>query len=528
VFPEQTYAGRVTAGRRAGSRRGAVPPRPTYPLLAALFSALLPGAGQWYAGRRRRGWWLIGITLALSTPAIVVVLLLFGPWDVSGVGLAVDLVRPFFRHPNLVLALFAAIAALLAFRAFAVIDAFVAARRARATPAGLAVAALGLGLILAGVAWPHGWAGEQALALHDFVTTDFTADPGQATTTTTSAPTTSTSAAGPASTAASSTSTTSAPTTTTSAPDAFGGADRITIALLGGDAGPGRTGIRTDTIIVVSVDPATGQAAMFSIPRNQVQWPIPEGIPAYGVWSSHTYPEITNTIYAYGLAHPDLFPGGPNSGGNAVEAILGEGLGLRIDYFAVVDLLGFVDLVDALGGIDIYVTKPVHDPQQWWPNGQVVDIDIPVGQHHFDGLMALAYARARHQDDDYHRMDRQRCVLEAAAAQADAFTLLRHLSDLLPIIQANLHTDIPVGRFPDLIDLLERIDTGSIVAVRFVPWAPELAGTGTDYTLGTDAQGYWIPNLDLIRATVQEVLTNPEAARSHNLPSLEEVCRPGS
>ena len=520
----------MTQGRRSGASRNPRRPRRPSPLLAAGLSALIPGAGQWYAGARRRGLWLIAAAVAMATPALVVVLLLFGPWEVSSIGLAVDIVRPFFRNPALVLGLLAAIVALLAFRAFAVIDAFLAARPSRWTGRGLAGAALGMALILALAAWPHAWAGVQALALHDFLTTDFSADPGQAatTTTTTTAATTTTAPPGTTSSSAAPTTTTTMATTTTTEPDPFDGAERITIALLGGDAGPDRTGIRTDTMIVVSVEVATGRTAMFSVPRNQVQWPVPEDIPAYDAWEAHRYPEITNTIYAYGLAHPDLFPGGANSGGMAVRQILGYGLGLPIDYFAVVDLLGFIDLVDALGGIDIYVTKPVYDPRQVWPDGTVVDVNIPVGQYHFDGRTALAYARVRHQDDDYHRMDRQRCVLEAAAAQADPFTLLRRLADILPVIEENLRTDIPVARFPDLIELLGKVDTGSIVSVRFVPYAPELAGTGTSYTLGTDSRGYWIPNLDLIRATVQTAINSPpeEAMEELNLPSLEEECRP--
>jgi LCP family protein required for cell wall assembly len=430
-----------------------------------------------------------------------------------------------------VLGLLAAIVALLAFRAFAVIDACLAVRPDRGAVPGPAGLALGLGLLLVLVAWPHGWAGVQALALHDFLTTDFAADPGQATTTTLPLATTTTDA-GAASTSlppgSTTTTSTIAPTTTTTRPDPFGGAERVTVALLGGDAGPGRTGIRTDTMVVVSVEVATGRTALFSVPRNQVQWPIPENLPAYDTWANHRYPEITNTIYAYGLDHPDQFPGGANSGGEAVKRILGEGLGLPIDYFAVVDLLGFIDLVDAIGGIDIYVTKPVRDPGQVWPDGTVVDVDIPVGQHHFDGRTALAYSRVRHQDDDYQRMDRQRCVLEAVAAQADPFTLLRRLADILPVIEENLRTDIPVARFPDLIELLEKVDTGQIVSVRFVPYAPELAGTGDSYTLGPDSRGYWLPNLDLIRATVQTALTAPpgEVLDDLGIPSLAEECRP--
>jgi len=483
---------------------------------------------------------MIGISVALTTPALVIVVLLFGPWEISGVGLAVDLVRPFFQHPNLLLLLFAALAGLLAFRAFAVIDAFLAARGTEWRQWGWrgyrpALVAAGVVLILAFVAWPHAWAGERALALHDFVTTDFTADPGQATTTTTTAPTTTTSitstSTSEGSTSTTSTTTTTAPTTTTTAPPtAYGGDGRLTVVLLGGDAGPGRWGIRTDTIIVVSVDPVAARAAMFSIPRNQIHWPIPQGIPAYDRWADHTYPEIMNTIYQYGLGRPELFPGGPNTGGNAVKAILSEGLGLEVDYFALVDLLGFVDLVDALGGIDIYVTKPVNDPKQLWPNGALVDVVIKEGFHHFDGLWALAYARVRQQDNDYYRMDRQRCVLEAAAAQANPFTLLMDLPILLPIVQENLVTDIPVGMFPDLIELLDRVGTDAVTSVRFVPAAPELAGTGNSYTNGTDSLGYWYPNLEFIRATVQDLLAGEpigDPGAEIDLPSLEEVCRAG-
>ena len=143
------------------------------------------------------------------------------------------------------------------------------------------------------------------------------------------------------------------------------------------------------------------------------------------------------------------------------------------------------------------------------------------------GLSALAYARVRQQDDDYHRMDRQRCVLEAAVARADPITLLLQFSELLPIVQENLRTDIPVGRFPDLIDLLERVDTAQVVSVRFVPYAPELAGTGDSYTLGPDSRGYWLPNLDLIRATVQTAINAPpgEVLDDLGLPSLAAECR---
>ena len=96
-------------------------------------------------------------------------------------------------------------------------------------------------------------------------------------------------------------------------------------------------------------------------------------------------------------------------------------------------------------------------------------------------------------------------------------------NELPPIIQDNLITDIPVSRFPDLIELLEKVDTGQTVTVRFVPYAPELAGTGTSYVSGGR------PNLDQIRTTVQTVLDNPAdlAMDTLDLTSLEEVCSAG-
>jgi LCP family protein required for cell wall assembly len=500
------------------------------PLCAAALSAILPGAGQIYAGRRRRGLWLIGITLAASIPAFVVVILLYGPWDFGTVDIAIDIIRPFFKHPALVLALFATIIALLAFRVFAVLDAFAAADRPRRLKSWRRVLALGtvLAPLLALIAWPHGWAGVRTLDLYEAITYDYAADPQQVALPPTTSTTTATTLQSGSSTVPTTPSTTTTSTTTTIAPSPFAGEGRVTVALLGSDAGPGRYGVRTDTIIVVSIDPESGHTAMFSVPRNQAQWPIPEGIPAYSAFTDHRYPDLIWGVYAYGLAHPDLFPGGPNTGGNAVKAVLGEGLGIEIDYFVLVDLLGFIEIVDAVGGIDIYISMPVHEDNVVRPDGTVLDVDIPVGEYHFDGNMALDYVRLRHQDSDYYRMDRQRCVLEAAVARADLYTLIRRLPEITDIIENNLRTDIPASEFPDFLELLLKIDTSQVVAVRFVPAAPELAGTGTSYISGVDAAGYGMPNLELIRDTVQTVLENPpdEAMATLRLDSLHEVCAP--
>lgn len=476
---------------------------------------------------------LLAATALLVLPGVVLAIVVVGPWDVSGLALAVDVIRPFFRHPWLILALLGLIGLVFAFQVFAVIDAYRLGRRA-GSGRGRAAEWTVVALLLVAILWPYVWAGDRAVALYELVTTDFAAPPADVvalepmptTIPSTSAPSQPPPTEASATTAASTTtpppSTTSPPLTTR--PEPLG--DRFTVVLLGGDAGPGRTGIRTDTMIVVSIEPSTGRTVLFSIPRNQSHWPIPPGHPAADHWDCGCFPYAVNTIYQYGLGHPELFPGEANAGGAAVKAILGEGLGLEIDYFAIVDLLGFVELVDLFGGIDIYVTKPVYDPGHEHPDGTTTDVRVPVGQHHFDGKMALAYVRVRRQDSDYHRMDRQRCVLEAVAEQVDPVTVLLRFTWLTDIIRENLTTDIPVGLFPDLIDLFQIIDTGSIVSVRFVPGAPELVGTGRSYVAGTDGYGYWKPNLELIRSTVRTALIfEPyDAMVELNLDSLEEAC----
>jgi len=125
----------------------------------------------------------------------------------------------------------------------------------------------------------------------------------------------------------------------------------------------GRRGIRTDTMIVLSIDPATGWVAMFGIPRNLWGLPLPPGHPAQGSFAcGDCFGAIANEIYPWGLGRPDLF-GEESPGAAAAEDLLGHLLGIDIHYFALVDLAGFVDVIDALGGVDIVVQHPIHDDE---------------------------------------------------------------------------------------------------------------------------------------------------------------------
>jgi hypothetical protein len=143
-----------------------------------------------------------------------------------------------------------------------------------------------------------------------------------------------------------------------------------------------------------------------------------------------------------------------------------------------------------------------------------------------DGHLALAYTRSRRTSDDYNRMGRQRCVIEALATQTDPVAVLRSLPSLVPAIQDSVITDLPISSIPDFLDLLSRADLETIPSVRFMWRAPEFAGTPTSYVAGWTSDRYPIPNVDLIRETVATVISLPpeEAIETLNLQRMEETC----
>ncbi len=343
-------------------------------------------------------------------------------------------------------------------------------------------------------------------------TTATTAAPVTTTTTTTRPPTTTTTT----------TTTTLPPTTTTTLPEGFPAKGRVNILLMGGDSGIGRRGIRTDTMIVVSIDPETGWVAMFGIPRNLWGLPLPPGHPARGAFDcGDCFGAIANEIYPWGLSRPDLF-GEENPGAAAAEDLLGYLLGIEIHYFALVDLAGFVGIIDAVGGLDIQVLHPIHDDEYPNVDGTYSVKDLAPGTYHMNGEQALYYARSRHATDDFNRMGRQRCVLQAIAEQSNPLALLGQFDT----IKDNVLTDLPDAAILYLIDLLSEANTDEIVSIRFMPNAPEFAGTPTSYIADWTADRYPIPDRDFIAQTVATALSLPpaEAIATLNLQPLEAVC----
>ena len=232
-----------------------------------------------------------------------------------------------------------------------------------------------------------------------------------------------------------------------------------------------------DTLIVASIDTETGDATMFSLPRNLQHAPFPEGT-ALAKTFPWGFPDLLNAVYAFGESRPDLVGFTPYPGAEATKAAAEALLGIRIDYFAMVDLLGFVDVVDTLGGVTVEVGERIPLTNMAMP-GQTLPPAVEVGRHHLDGATALAYVRSRINGTDYDRMDRQRCVLVGMANQTSPVELVMRLPELSGAIRSTMTTDIPLDLLPDLVDLLEKVDMGSVKGVAFTP--PEFNPANPDF-----------------------------------------------
>ncbi|HEX9043899.1 MAG TPA: LCP family protein [Candidatus Limnocylindrales bacterium] len=281
----------------------------------------------------------------------------------------------------------------------------------------------------------------------------------------------------------------------------WNGRDRLNILLVGTDQRPKENTFNTDTMIVVSVDPTTKQVAMFQVPRDTVDLPLPPG-PARNVFGA-TYSAKINSLWMQAASRPDVFPGTTVSRGpNALKSTLGYLYGLDIQWYVEVNFDGFRRIVDTLGGVTINVQTPVMDDHYPGDNGRPIRVYIPAGIQHFDGAGALIYARSRHASNDFDRGARQQRVLVSLKDQTDFSTVVSRLTDLIAALKTAVHTDIPVSELPALVDLASKVDSTNIHSFVFAPPLYQ-----KEVTSG-DPRGYVIiPYVGKIRAAVATAFT---------------------
>lgn len=423
--------------------------------LSAGLSFLFPGLGQGLSGAIVRG-------ALLAVPVLLLVGFLVAALSHGVIRLAGQLLQP-----PVIVAILVVDVILLVYRAAVIVDAYLLAQRlhpARSTRRNRAFSIGVLGLLLFTTLSMHAWIGVVEVKTYNAVaaiTSPYgpnggvgelppavptpTLEPGDT--------------PGPP---------TPSPTPTPVPPPPWAADGRLNILLVGGDAGPGRWSLRTDSMILASVDIATARTALFGIPRNLVNVPLPPE--SAGAFACKCFPQLLNALYVYAGAHPNQFPGGDARGYLALQGAVSALTGVQVDGMIVVDLNGFVKLVNALGGININVPYAVYDSHYPLENGSGdVPIYIKAGPQHMDGHWALAYARTRHQDDDYHRMVRQQQVLVAIRQAVNPCTLIPRLPQLIDIAGQSLWTDFSVQDLPGLLDLAARVKAKSIAHYAFDP-----------------------------------------------------------
>ena len=281
------------------------------------------------------------------------------------------------------------------------------------------------------------------------------------------------------------------------------GKERLNILLVGVDQRNGDSFFNTDTLIVASIDPVTKEVAMFQVPRDTVDVPVPAN--ARPVWGS-VYRGKINSWYAQNRVRPDLWPGATTRarGFNALKALLGELYGLDIRYYVMANFQGFRDAVNTLGGVQVNVQIPVAE-SDYPVAGGVTRIYIPAGPQHMSGGEALIYARSRHRavGGDFDRGRRQQRVLVSLREQMNVQSVMANFDSLAKTLSQSVKTDIPLSQVPALLSLASSVDTKDIRSYVFSP-----TYYGSD---GTEpVRGYVIePNVARIRRAVKDAFSTP-------------------
>jgi LCP family protein required for cell wall assembly len=243
---------------------------------------------------------------------------------------------------------------------------------------------------------------------------------------------------------------------------------RYNVLLLGGDSGADRWGLRPDSITVASIDADTGKTILFGLPRNMLNFPFAKGsIMAQQFPDGYTCGSQCelNSLATWAADHKALFKGYRNPGVEATSEAVEGITGLKIHYYAMVNLKGFQKMVDAVGG----VTLKVRDRIPIGGVGGPVTGYIQPGTRKLDGFHALWFARSRESADDYSRMARQKCVMNAMLHQLSPTTVVRKFSAIAKASTGLVTTNIPRSEITTFTKLALKARSQPVRTVSFVP-----------------------------------------------------------
>ena len=425
--------------------------RGSSPSLAALLSFLWPGLGQFYLGKRRAA-------AIFAVPAALVLLLLAYGLQRGAVVFAAQL----FADRTVGMAAVGILLLLGAWRFASVLHAFLGGQRQgkyrvldRAVMAALVavivISHLGSGYYV--LAYSN--AGSQVFNqtnpdLMDLATPGPSLAPGQ----------------------------TPEPAETVALPTPASIDSRVTILFTGVDSAPGRGETLYDSIMVVSYDPKTNSAQMVSVPRDSASFPM--------YFGNHPVVPVTTRINSVPTYVRSGWIISPDSPYVTLVKEVSYLVGIPINYYAVMDLGGFVKMIDAVGGIDVVNPSAINDPSYDWLNGAPYGFSLAAGSQHLDGKHALAYVRSRHGADnnDWVRESRQQQVLVALLHQMAQPSEFLSLPSLISTLGSSVTTDFPANKVADYVAIGQNISSQNITQVVLGP--PTYTRTGVNNVNSAD------------------------------------------
>ncbi|MCI2266110.1 LCP family protein [Sediminivirga luteola] len=306
---------------------------------------------------------------------------------------------------------------------------------------------------------------------------------------------------------------------TVAAEDLWADEPQVNVLLLGRDDGEDRTGVRPDTILVASIDTATGDSTLISVPRNLNQPIFPSGSALeerfpYGFDAFGPQESMINAVWTWAEGEPQAVdnPAALEPGMWATMQAVEGSLGLELDYYGAVNMKGFEDLVDSIGGVRINVERPI--PMGGGTN-QNTGTKYPIfnwidpGEQVLDGYEALWYVRSREGADNYDRMCRQQRMLKTTLDQVDPHEVAMAYPRLAGSATRNIQTDIPQNEVGAFVELALRMQSGEIKSAQI---NNDVIATGN-------------PDWDELHAWVQEQLDPQEPSQAEEATG-EEATEP--
>lgn len=309
------------------------------------------------------------------------------------------------------------------------------------------------------------------------------------------------------------------PTLAPGAADPWADQARVNILLLGGDGSASRAdavakySIRTDTIMVASIDTATGDTTLIQIPRNVQHTPFPEGSEM-----AKAFPDgfrgdgdpgewYINTIWQHvELDYPELMQGSTYRGADALKQGVEGVTGLEINQFILLNIDGLQALIDAMGGVSVNINQPLAIGGDTAKGIKPKSYLQPGPDQHLLGYDAMWYARSRWNTDDYNRMARQSCLINAIVDQANPQTLLTNFEPIAKASSEMLATDITDDQLSAYIDLAFRVkDSGTIKRLVF--------------SNGKNGYSYADPNFKKMRSAVATAIAPSTTATASAKPT---------